>query len=236
MPGVLRLRFFLTKTFSISNDEAERLIADGRVLVDGKIIPGSVKLEYWEEIAVDGKIIRPAVQFTYLKCYKPKGIECTLNTAIPDHLFTIFPFIEKLHPVGRLDKESEGLLLMTDDGRVFQRLAKSESEKEKEYLVTVDKPITDDFLLAMRSGVMIKGQMTKRAEVFRIEEDTCSFRIILKQGINRQIRRMCYKLAYQVTRLYRIRIAHIEIENLQSGESKNLSKEEIDLIFQEEMN
>lgn len=207
------------------------MIGQGRVRVNGKAEAPAFKVEQWEEISVDGKIIREGIQFTYLKCYKPRGIECTLNSAIENNLHTVFPFEKKLFPVGRLDKESEGLLLMTDDGRVFTDIADSEREKEKEYEVTVDLAVTAEFIRRMSEGIQIMGKMTRPAQVTVFSGDQFSFRIILTQGLNRQIRRMCYKLGYEVTKLKRIRIVNIELGNLKSGEAVPLTEEELNGII-----
>ncbi|HET6991160.1 MAG TPA: pseudouridine synthase, partial [Bacteroidia bacterium] len=149
MPQVLRLRTIISRHFKISNEEADLMIGQGRVRVNGKAVSPASKIESWEEISVDGKIIREGTIFIYIKFYKPRGIECTLNMEIENNLHTVFNYPKKLFPVGRLDKESEGLLLMTDDGRIFNRVAISEREKEKEYLVTLDRNYDEQFLNAM---------------------------------------------------------------------------------------
>lgn len=230
MPPVVRLRTIISRHFNFSNEEADRMIGEGRVRVNGKSESPAYKVEYWEEIAADEIIIRPGIQFTYLKCYKPRGIECTLNAAIENNLHTVFPFEKKLFPVGRLDKDSEGLLIMTDDGRIFTDVANSEKEKEKEYFVTTDKKIDAEFIRKMSDGIIIMGKETRKAKLTAVAGDDYSFHIILTQGLNRQIRRMCYKLGYQVNRLKRIRIVNIELENLQPGEWKALTKEELKLL------
>jgi 23S rRNA pseudouridine2604 synthase len=201
------------------------MIGQGSVRVNGKPASPATKVEYYEAISVDGKVIREATCFSYVKFYKPGGIECTLNTAIENNLLTVFHFPKKLFPVGRLDKESEGLLLMTDDGSIFKDIAWTESHKEKEYIVTVNKSIDESFLQSMRNGVVIMGKKTREAKVFREGEKT--FRIILTQGLNRQIRRMCYKLGYEVEELIRIRIANVELGELKAGEWEELKKEQL---------
>lgn len=231
MPPVTRLRTIISRHFNFSNEDADRMIGEGRVRVNGKAESPAYKVEQWEEIAVDGKIIREGIQFTYLKCYKPRGIECTLNPEIEDNLHTVFSFEQKLFPVGRLDKESEGLLLMTDDGRVFTDIANSDKEKEKEYLVTVDKPVNAEFIKRMSEGIVIMGKRTRPAALTVFAGDEFSFQIILTQGLNRQIRRMCYKLGYTVVMLKRIRIVHIELGNLKSGEAVPLTAEELNGII-----
>ena len=215
---MLRLRTILVRYFGISNEEADRMIGQGRVRVNGKPASPAEKIEAKEEITVDGKIIREGIQFAYVKFYKPRGIECTLNPAIENNLLTVFYFPKKLFPVGRLDKESEGLLLMTDDGELFRNTAWTESGKEKEYFVRVNKPIDEAFIQRMREGIVIMGKMTRPAKVFATGEN--KFRIILTQGLNRQIRRMCYKLGYEVEELIRVRIDKIGLGDLKPGESE----------------
>lgn len=231
MPAVLRLRTIISKHFGISNEEADQLIGEGRVRVNGKAESPAAKVEYWEEISADEKIIRPGIQFTYRKAYKPRGIECTLNPEIENNLHTVFPSEKKLFPIGRLDKDSEGLLILTDDGRIFTEVAGSEKEKEKEYLVTVDKPVNEEFFRRMSEGIVIMGKKTRIASLAAVKGDAFSFRIILTQGLNRQIRRMCYKLDYKVTRLIRTRIVHIELDGMQAGEWRELTKEELELLI-----
>jgi len=160
--------------------------------------------------------VQQGKELIYVALYKPRGIECTLNENIEQNLATIIDFNEKLFPVGRLDKESEGLLILTNDGFYFNKTINPASKVEKEYIVTVNKPITGEFLTEMSRGVEVLGQITLPCKTEIIDEFT--FKIILVQGLNRQIRRMCFKLNYMVTSLKRIRIENINLENLQPGE------------------
>jgi 23S rRNA pseudouridine2604 synthase len=229
MPQVLRLRTIISRHFKISNEKADSMIGEGRVRVNGKAVSPAAKIENWEEIKVDEKIIREGKTFSYIKFYKPRGIECTLNKKIENNLLTIFNYPEKLFPVGRLDKESEGLLLMTDDGRVFNQVAISEREKEKEYLVMLDKNYDENFVEAMQNGIVIMGKKTKPCKMIPVNEK--SFRIILTQGLNRQIRRMCYKLGYAVEELIRVRIVDVQLGNLKAGEWQELSDAEKKTLY-----
>jgi 23S rRNA pseudouridine2604 synthase len=213
---ISRLRTIISLHFKISPKEADMLIGQGRVRVNGKPSSPVAKIEEADEISADGKIIRAAKKFVYMKFYKPRGIECTLNAEIENNLLTVFHFPEKLFPVGRLDKESEGLLLMTNDGNFYRNTAWTEAEKEKEYLVTVNNPIDDNFIEQMENGIIIMGKKTKPAKVIATGEK--EFRIILTQGLNRQIRRMCYKLGYKVEKLVRVRIDKIVLGNMNPGE------------------
>jgi len=221
MPKVLRLRTIVARYFNITNEKANLIIGRGSVRVDGKVDSPASKIENWQAISVDDKIIRSAIIFSYIKFYKPIGIECTLNSKIDNNLLTVFKYPQKLFPVGRLDKDSEGLLLMTDDGRVFNQVAISERHKEKEYLVTLDRNYDNVFLEKMSNGIVIMGKLTRSCKLIAVTEN--SFRIILTQGMNRQIRRMCYKLGYQVLELIRIRIVNVELGDLKVGTWKELT-------------
>ncbi len=221
MPKVLRLRTIVARYFNITNEKANFIIGRGSVRVDGKVDSPASKIENWQAISVDDKIIRSAIVFSYIKFYKPIGIECTLNPKIDNNLLTVFKYPQKLFPVGRLDKDSEGLLLMTDDGRIFNQVAISERHKEKEYLVTLDRNYDNVFLEKMSNGIVIMGKLTRSCKLIAVTEK--SFRIILTQGMNRQIRRMCYKLGYQVLELIRIRIVNVELGDLKVGTWKELT-------------
>ena len=221
MPKVLRLRTIVARYFNITNEKASLIIGRGSVRVDGKVDSPASKIENWQAISVDDKIIRSAIIFSYIKFYKPIGIECTLNSKIDNNLLTVFKYPQKLFPVGRLDKDSEGLLLMTDDGRIFNQVAISERHKEKEYLVTLDRNYDNVFLEKMSNGIVIMGKLTRSCKLIAVTEK--SFRIILTQGMNRQIRRMCYKLGYQVLELIRIRIVNVELGDLKVGTWKELT-------------
>jgi len=221
MPKVLRLRTIVARYFNITNEKANLIIGRGSVRVDGKVDSPASKIENWQAISVDDKIIRSAIIFSYIKFYKPIGIECTLNSKIDNNLLTVFKYPQKLFPVGRLDKDSEGLLLMTDDGRIFNQVAISERHKEKEYLVTLDRNYDNVFLEKMSNGIVIMGKLTRSCKLIVVTEK--SFRIILTQGMNRQIRRMCYKLGYQVLELIRIRIVNVELGDLKVGTWKELT-------------
>jgi len=224
MPKVLRLRTIVARYFNITNEKANLIIGRGSVRVDGKVDSPASKIENWQAISVDDKIIRSAIIFSYIKFYKPIGIECTLNSKIDNNLLTVFKYPQKLFPVGRLDKDSEGLLLMTDDGRIFNQVVISERHKEKEYLVTLDRNYDNVFLEKMSNGIVIMGKLTRSCKLIAVTEK--SFRIILTQGMNRQIRRMCYKLGYQVLELIRIRIVNVELGDLKVGTWKELTNTE----------
>ena len=210
-----RLQYFLVKRLSISNKNALTLILEGKILINGITVFENIEINSQDRIVFEGNILQEGKQLIYIAFYKPRGIETTLNTEIPDNLKDILPFEENLFPVGRLDKDSEGLLLLTNDGRLFDKTLRSEHQTEKEYLVKVDKVLDDDFVLRMSSGITILGKITLPCRVEKVDDFT--FKIILIQGINRQIRRMCYKLGYEVLELKRIRIGDILLGNLEPG-------------------
>lgn len=200
------------------------MLIDKKVKINGKVISSNPEVEPEDEIVVGEKIVQSAKNFKYLAYYKPCGIETTLNPEIPDNLINILPYPD-VFPVGRLDKASEGLIILTDDGRYYDKILRKENKTEKEYLVRVDKPITEAFIENMASGIKIMGKMTLPCEIMRVSE--MEFRIILIQGLNRQIRRMCYKLGYEVLFLQRIRIGKVFLDNLTPGMWREISKTDL---------
>ena len=173
----------------------------------------------------------PKSEKIYIAYYKPVGVESTLNKNIENNLADAIPISTRLFPLGRLDKASEGLMLLTNDGKIYNRVTNSKSEKEKEYEVSVQSLIMAEFIEKMSSGIEIMGQITKPCPVKQVDDYT--FNIILTQGLNRQIRRMCYKLDYEVLSLKRVRIMNIGIQNLNPGEFRYLTETEIDQLKQE---
>jgi 23S rRNA pseudouridine2604 synthase len=220
-----RLQYFLVKRLSISNKNALSLILEGKIRINGISVFENIEINIEDKIVYENQILQEEKQLIYVAFYKPRGIETTLNSEIPDNLKDILPFNESLFPVGRLDKESEGLLLLTNDGRLFDKTLRSEHQTEKEYLVKVDQEITDDFICEMSSGVMILGKITLPCMVEKVDDFT--FRIILIQGINRQIRRMCYKLGFKVLELKRIRIGDILLGDLSPNGYCNVPRQSL---------
>lgn len=210
-----KLQYFLVKKLQISNREAQRLLFEGKVSVDGLVRAANVSIEPEQEIRFENTILQASKTFKYIAFNKPVGIETTLNKSIDRNISRILPFNDVFN-VGRLDKASEGLLILTDDGRIYDKILRNENKIEKEYLVEVDKPITELFLEKMRTGVEIMGRMTLPCQISTLDNRT--FRIVLIQGLNRQIRRMCYKLGYEVTSLCRIRIGDLHLGDLKSGD------------------
>ena len=211
-----RLQYFLVKRLNISNKSALRCILEGKIKINCEVVFENIVINPEDTVVFEEQVLQEGKQFIYVAFYKPRGIETTLNQNIQDNLKDILPFKEELFPVGRLDKESEGLLILTNDGGIFDKTLRSEYQTEKEYLVTVNKEITEEFILKMSSGISILGKLTLPCRVEKI--DDFIFKIILIQGINRQIRRMCYKLDYEVLRLIRVRIGEVSLGNLQPKE------------------
>lgn len=201
------------------------MLNENRVLINKQKAAQRQNVLKTDSVELDGRLLQEGIEHKYYAYYKPRGIECTLNTAIPDNLLELLPFEEHLYPIGRLDKESEGLLILTNDGKLYKDIAFAEKLKEKEYLVEVDQALTDTAIETLASGIVIMGQKTRPAVVTRVNSH--SFRIILTQGLNRQIRRMCYKLGLNVNVLKRIRITSVLLGDLQPGEYRELSKSEI---------
>jgi 23S rRNA pseudouridine2604 synthase len=220
-----KLQYLLVKKRQISNAQAKEIIAANILLVNAEYVNDNILIKEIDKVELNGEIIQEGKKIIYVALHKPRGIECTLNPEIPNNLKELISYDEKLFPVGRLDKESEGLLILTNDGYMFNKTINPKSEVEKEYIVTVNKVITDDFILKMSRGVEILGQTTLPCVVEKIEDFT--FKIILVQGLNRQIRRMCYKLDYLVTSLKRVRIGNVCLNNLPEGESRIIFEDEL---------
>ncbi|RYU95865.1 pseudouridine synthase [Emticicia agri] len=216
-----RLQYLLVWKLRVSNRTALEIILSGKVLVNGIAINTNIELNQTDEVVYNDEVLKEGKKLIYIAFYKPRGIETTLNTAIADNLKNILPFEEELFPVGRLDKASEGLLFLTNDGTLYDKMLRNENKTEKEYMVTVDKPIDEHFLISMANGIKIMGKMTLPCYIKKIDDFT--FRIILIQGLNRQIRRMCYQLHYEVERLIRVRIGSIELGDLIAGEYRVLT-------------
>ena len=222
----MRLNKYLSDAGVCSRREADRFIEEGRVLVDGKLAVQGMQVEGFQEIKVDGKVIKREEKKVLLVFHKPKGIECTANPNVKKNVISYIHYPIRVYYAGRLDKDSEGLLLLTNQGELVNQIMKAGSYHEKEYLVTVNKPLTEKFLQKMREGVPVLGTITRKCKVEKENEKT--FRIILTQGLNRQIRRMCNYLGYEVIALKRIRIMNIELGNLPIGSYREATKEELD--------
>lgn len=219
------LKYSLVKLLNIANKEVDLLIATGRVKVDGVVVMTNSVIESHQSIELDNKIIREGKRLRYILLNKPKGVEVTLKATISANILECFPELNGLYPVGRLDKESEGILLFTNDGSIYDKLLKKEYAIEKEYVVKVNKPLNTTIEDAFVNGIMVLGQMTLPANYTRID-DFC-FSVVLQQGLNRQIRRICYKCGYSIEYLRRIRFHFLELNNLRVGVYRNLTTDEV---------
>lgn len=228
MPTIISAKYFLVRKAGFSNKDANRLLSEFQLYVNGVPCLCEDLIYPADEVSLNGELLQKGRKMHYLAFNKPRGIECTMNEAIPEGLVPFFRSYDSIFPVGRLDKESEGLLLMTNDGHLYKRLALSDAQKEKEYIVTVDQKVSDEQLMQLSGGVFIIGQMTKPARVHRVDEN--AFNIVLTQGLNRQIRRMCYKLDLEVTRLVRVRIDTLKLDAMGRGEVRELEETEISAL------
>ncbi|MDN5708222.1 MAG: 23S rRNA pseudouridine(2604) synthase RluF [Planococcus sp. (in: firmicutes)] len=228
----MRINKFLSETGITSRRGADKFIEAGRVEINGQKAELGSKVEPEDEVRVDGKVIQqPKRAYVYLALNKPVGITSTTERHIEGNIVDFINHPERIFHVGRLDKDSEGLILMTNDGDIVNEILRAEHEHEKEYIVTVDKPITDEFLEKMESGVEILDTVTLPAKAERIAKHV--FKLTLQQGLNRQIRRMCSALGYEVKRLQRIRIMNIRLANLKAGEWRDLTEEEKQELFRQ---
>ena len=226
----MRLNNYISSTGMCSRREADTLIEEKKVKVNGVIAVLGLRVDENDEVRVDDQIIQPKKKFVTLAYYKPSGITCTSEPNVKSNIIDAINYPERIFPIGRLDKESEGLILLTNDGSIVNQILRSENNHEKEYVVYVHKPIDREFKYQMEQGVEIfnpvKNEMTVTlpCKVRIIGEK--SFKIILKQGLNRQIRRMCSALGYKVVYLKRIRIMNLTLDNLNKGQYRILSDDE----------
>jgi 23S rRNA pseudouridine2604 synthase len=221
----MRLNKYISETGICSRREADKWIEAGRVTCNGQNAALGTQVTESDEVRVDGQLLGAKKKDVYIALNKPVGIICTTETDIADNIIDHIRHPQRIFPVGRLDRDSEGLILLTNNGDIVNEILRSENNHEKEYLVTVDRPITDLSLQMMSSGVKIMGEITKPAKVSRVDPQT--FRIILTQGLNRQIRRMCSALGYKAQRLQRVRIMNIQLGNLNPGEWRALTPGEL---------
>ena len=206
-----RINKFLSESGFCSRREADKLLEEGRITINGIVPEMGTKVTVDDEVRVDGKLIREKREKPiYLAFNKPVGIECTTNLNVKDNIVVYINYPKRIFPIGRLDKASEGLIFMTDDGDIVNKILRARNNHEKEYIVTVDRPITDRFIEKMSNGVPILDTITRKCKVEQISK--LVFRIILTQGLNRQIRRMCEYLDYQVVALKRTRIINISLD------------------------
>ncbi|MGO3733234.1 MAG: pseudouridine synthase [Vagococcus sp.] len=227
----MRINKFISEAGKSSRRGADQLITEGRVTINGKRAKIGSQVEPGDDVRVDGNQLYVARDNVYIALNKPVGITSTTEKGVKGNVADLVNHTPRVFHVGRLDKDSDGLLLMTNDGDIVNEILRSENRHEKEYLVSVDRPITSNFLDNMSKGVKILGQMTLPCEVEKLSK--YEFRIILTQGLNRQIRRMCEELGYTVVRLQRVRIMNIQLGSLPVGQWRYLSKKEKNQLFRE---
>ena len=223
-----RLNKAISETGYCSRREADRLIDTGKVKVNGTVAGLGVQVTEADKIEVDGKLITKEVENIYLAFNKPVGIICTTDTSIRDNIIDYIKFPERIFPIGRLDKPSEGLIFLTNDGDIVNKVLRSGNNHEKEYIVSVNRKITQTFVRQMANGVPVLDTVTKPCYVERVGDFT--FRIVLTQGLNRQIRRMCSYFGYEVSSLKRVRIMNITLGNLKVGEYRHFTAQETEQI------
>lgn len=225
-PKETRINKYLSEVGYCSRRAADKLIEQGRVTLNGMVPEMGTKITEGDEVRVDGELIgAPNENPVYLAFNKPIGIVCTTDTGVEkDNIIDFINYPKRIFPIGRLDKPSEGLILLTNDGDIVNKILRARNHHEKEYIVTVDKPITREFLNRMRDGVPILDTITRKCEVEEL--DRYQFKIILTQGLNRQIRRMCEYLGYRVKRLKRVRIMNVKLD-IAVGKWRDLSATEL---------
>jgi 23S rRNA pseudouridine2604 synthase len=221
----VRLNKYISETGVCSRREADKWIEAGRVTCNGQPAALGTRVADGDEIRVDGELVGAKKEQIYIALNKPVGITCTTESHIEDNIIDLIGHTERIFPIGRLDKDSEGLILLTNNGDIVNDILRSENNHEKEYIVTADRPITELSLQMMAGGVKIMGELTKPCKVSRIDQLT--FRMTLTQGLNRQIRRMCSALGYKAQRLQRVRIMNIHLGTLNPGEWRHLTDHEL---------
>jgi len=226
----IRLNKYLSEAGICSRREADRLIESGKVTVDGKRAETGMKVTDSQVVRVGKKEIHPKNEMVLLAVNKPVGVVCTEEKREKNNIIQFLKYPTRITYIGRLDKDSEGLLLMTNNGDIINKMMRAGNCHEKEYKVTVNKPITPEFVEKMGSGVPILDTVTRECEVEMIGK--YKFRIVLTQGLNRQIRRMCEYFGYKVTRLERVRVMNIELGNLKPGEYRKVTEAEIEKLYE----
>lgn len=232
----MRINNYISSSGLCSRRKADELIKAGKVTINDVVAVLGASVNPGDIVAVEGKILKPIKTDVYIALNKPRGIISTTEKQVRGNIIDFVNHPERIFPVGRLDKDSEGLIILTNDGSCVNRILRNENKHEKEYIVTVDKPITRGFIKGMSAGVRIYNPVrneytvTDHSRVSKINDRT--FRIVLTQGLNRQIRRMCSHFGYQVVKLIRVRILNIELKDLPSGKWRDLTAEELKTLFE----
>ena len=232
MTEKIRLNKFISDSGTCSRREADKYIEQGHVFVNGKRAEvGTMISAKHDKVTLNGNQIeaKEGTDFVFIAFNKPVGIISTTEVGVKDSIIDYIGYHERIFPIGRLDKESQGLIFLTNNGDIVNKILRAGNKHEKEYLVTVDMPVTDEFIQKMGAGVPILGEMTKKCKV--VKESVFSFRITLIQGLNRQIRRMCEHFGYEVTKLERIRIMNISLKGIPLGEWRQLESSEMEQIM-----
>jgi len=226
-----RLNKFISESGLCSRREADRYIEKGNVFINGKRAKIGDQVFPGDQVMVNGHNIEPKEEsnFMLLAFNKPVGITSTTESSVRDNIVDYVNYSERIFPIGRLDKDSSGLIFLTNNGDIVNKILRAGNKHEKEYVVTVNKPITEDFIFGMSNGVPILGVNTRKCKVRQIS--TFVFNIILIQGLNRQIRRMCEHFGYEVTRLERTRIMNINLKGIATGEFRELTEEEMEVVM-----
>ena len=229
----MRVNKYISEAGLCSRREADDLLVAGRVTINDEVVGMGAKALEGDVVKVDGEIVvartliaSPAKsRGVYIALNKPVGITCTTDTTVDGNIVDFVDHPQRIFPIGRLDKDSEGLILLTSNGDIVNEILRAENHHEKEYLVAVNKPVTDEFLKSMAKGVMIHGQMTKPCRTRKIAK--FGFAIVLTQGLNRQIRLMAAAFGYRVTQLRRVRIINVKLGHLKPGQWRNLTEAEL---------
>ncbi|MFT5581027.1 MAG: 23S rRNA pseudouridine2604 synthase [Lentimonas sp.] len=222
---LVRINKFLSEAGYCSRRAADKLIDQGRVTINDKVPEVGTKIAEGDEVKVDGELITSKEKPIYIAFNKPIGIVCTTDTRVePDNIIDFINHPKRIFPIGRLDKPSDGLIFLTNDGDMVNKILRARNYHEKEYLVTVDKKVTEHFIKAMSNGIPILETVTRNCVVEKVNNFT--FKIVLTQGLNRQIRRMCEYMGYDVRSLRRIRIMNIKLD-LPTGEWRYFTEEEV---------
>lgn len=225
-----RLNKFISETGFCSRRSADKMIQGGKVTVNGKIPEMGTQVSETDYVEISGKPLKSKEEFVYLAFNKPVGITCTTEHKIKGNIIDFINFPKRIFPIGRLDKPSQGLIFLTNDGDIVNKILRSGNNHEKEYIVTVDKPISPDFIKNMANGIPMLQTITKKC--FIKKESKYVFRIILTEGLNRQIRRMCEYLGYAVVKLERLRIMNVSVDKIPLGKWRYLTKKELTGIYE----
>jgi 23S rRNA pseudouridine2604 synthase len=225
----MRINKFIAETGFCSRRETDRLVEAKRITINGVICEHGSQVEPGDVVLIDGKPIKAKPKPLYIALNKPVGITSTSEHQVKGNIVDFVNHPQRIFPIGRLDKDSQGLILLTNDGDIVNKILRAEYGHEKEYIVTVDKPYNQAFIRGMSNGVEILGTVTKKCEVTRISDRV--FRIVLTQGLNRQIRRMCKAFGYKVVKLERIRIMNIKLDKLPIGQWRDLTDQERNELF-----